>query len=339
MSKMNYQNELHPNWLALTTLPLQLKRFVRAGDPDFIAESPKAVKHQIDGLNGAEAREFYKEVLDAPTTCQPNLPSTHKTAQTRREPERILVPFDKSKFFRLATSNKVEELSQMKASEEDLNSRDSFGWTALMMAACEGATEAVSWLVQRGVQVETSDKSGNTALKLAQRKGHLDVVHLLESLPILEETSEEDESVDGNNPFYCEICKRDYKETPCPIHQTSTVHQFNLKALPAHKLHKFNISAKNRGLQLMVKQGWDQEHGLGPSQSGRLYPVKTVLRKQRTGLGIEQQPARVSHFGAFDLNAVRRRDPIYQPRRTRSDMQREKVREWKRERYLRRVLS
>ncbi|KQS62551.1 G patch domain and ankyrin repeat-containing protein 1 homolog [Drosophila erecta] len=336
---MNSQNELHPNWLALTTLPLQLKRFVRAGDPDLIPESSKAVKHQIDGLNGAEAREFYKEVLDAPTTCQVKLPSFHKTGEIRRVLERTLVPFDKSKFFLLATCNKVEELSQMEVSEENLNSCDSFGWTALMMAACEGATEVVSWLLQKGVQIETSDKSGNTALKLAQRKGHSEVVHLLETLPILEVTSDEDEPIESNNPFYCEICKRDYKETPWTIHQTSTVHQFNLKALPAHKLHKFNISAKNRGLQLMVKQGWDQEHGLGPSQSGRLYPVKTVLRKQRTGLGIEQQPARVSHFGAFDLNAVRRRDPIYQPRRTRSDMQREKVREWKRERYLRRALS
>jgi len=65
ISLMNSSGELHPNWLALTTLPLQLKRFVRAGDPDSVPESPKAVKHQINGLNGAEAQEFYKEVLDA----------------------------------------------------------------------------------------------------------------------------------------------------------------------------------------------------------------------------------------------------------------------------------
>ncbi|XP_037714851.1 G patch domain and ankyrin repeat-containing protein 1 homolog [Drosophila subpulchrella] len=336
---MNSSGELHPNWLALTTLPLQLKRFVRAGDPDSVPESPKAVKHQLNGLNGAEAQEFYKEVLDAPTTSQVPPLSSSKTKETKVVPKKPKLPFDKSKFFRLATSNQVEELSQMEIYEEDLNSRDTFGWTALMMAACEGATETVAWLLQKGVHVETADKSGNTALKLAQRKGHSEVVQLLQSRPISAEGSDGEESVDINSPFYCEICKRDYKETPWPDHQTSTVHQFNLKALPAHKLHKFNISAKNRGLQLMVKQGWDQEHGLGPSKSGRLYPVKTVLRKQRTGLGIEQQPARVTHFGAYDLNAVRRRDPIYQQRRTRSDMQREKVQEWKRERHLRRELS
>ncbi|XP_016972378.1 G patch domain and ankyrin repeat-containing protein 1 homolog [Drosophila rhopaloa] len=336
---MNSSGELHPNWLALTTLPLQLKRFVRAGDPDSVPESPSPIKHKIDGLNGLEAQEFYKEVLDVPTTRQVSVPSPSKRKETRKVQQKPQQPFDRSKFFRLATSNKVEELSEMKISEEELNSRDSFGWTALMMAACEGATEAVAWLLQKDVLVEIADKSGNTALKLAQRKGHSEIVQLLETLPISEETSDEEEAIDINSPFYCEICKRDYKETPWPVHQTSTVHQFNLEHLPAHKLHKFNISAKNRGLRLMVKQGWDQEHGLGPSQSGRLYPVKTVLRKQRTGLGIEQQPAKVTHFGAFDLNAVRRRDPIYQPRRTRSDMQREKVREWKRERHLRRELS
>lgn len=335
---MNSSGELHPNWLALTTLPLQLKRFVRAGDPESFPEPPKATKHQIDGLNGEEARDFYKEVLDTPVTCTKKC-STSKINEPRRIQNKPQSAFEKGKFFRLATSNKVEELSEMAMTEEDLDTRDSFGWTALMMAACEGATEAVAWLLRRQAQVDVQDKSGNTAIKLAQRNGHTEIVQLLEAVSTPVETRDEEETSNESRPFYCEICKRDYKETPWPVHQTSTVHQFNLKALPAHKLHKFNISAKNRGLQLMVKQGWDQEHGLGPSQSGRLYPVKTVLRKQRTGLGIEQQPARVTHFGAFDLNAVRRRDPFHQPKRTRSDMQREKVREWKRERHLRRELS
>ncbi|XP_017061825.1 G patch domain and ankyrin repeat-containing protein 1 homolog [Drosophila ficusphila] len=336
---MNSSGELHPNWLALTTLPLQLKRFVRAGNPDFVSDSLKVTKHQINGLNGEEAQEFYKEVLDAPATPRVPVPTSSKAKDTRRVPKQPQLPFDKSKFFRWATSNQVEKLSQMEISEESLNSRDSFGWTALMMATCEGATEAVAWLLQKGVEVDIADKSGNTAYKLAQQKGHSEIINLLETKSYTEAASDEEESMDVKSPFYCEICKRDYKETPWPVHQTSTVHQFNLEALPAHKLHKFNISAKNRGLQLMLKQGWDQEHGLGPSQGGRLYPIKTVLRKQRTGLGIEQQPARVTHFGAFDLNAVRRRAPIHQPRRTRNDMQREKVKEWKRERHLRRELS
>ncbi|KAH8290695.1 hypothetical protein KR054_005042 [Drosophila jambulina] len=334
---MNSSGELHPNWLALTTLPLQLKRFVRAGDPESAPAPPKASKHQIDGLDGKEAQEFYKEVLDTPVTCTQK-PTSSKQKEPRKVQRKPLSPFDKGKFFRLATSNKVDELCDMEISEEEINSCDCFGWTALMMAACEGATETVAWLLRRQALVDVQDKSGNTAMKLAQRKGHSEIVQLLEAVSI-PAVSDDEETVDESSPFYCEICKRDYKETPWPIHQTSTVHQFNLKALPPHKLHKFNISARNRGLQLMVKQGWDQEHGLGPSQSGRLYPVKTVLRKQRTGLGIEQQPARVTHFGAFDLNAVRRRDPFQQPRRTRSDMQREKVREWKRERHLRRELS
>ncbi|KAH8401662.1 hypothetical protein KR009_007203 [Drosophila setifemur] len=334
---MNSSGDLHPNWLALTTLPLQLKRFVRAGDPETQQEGPKASKSEIEGISGVQAQDFYKEVLDTPTTSIVSRPIKRK--EPRKLPRKQLEPFNKGHFFRLATGNKVEELSQMEIPEDELNSRDSFGWTALMMAACEGAVDAVIFLLQKEADVEVRDKSGNSALKLAQRKGHLEIVELLEAATVPEDPSEEEEPADANMPFYCEICKRDYKETPWPVHQTSTVHQFNLESLPPNRLHKFNISAKNRGLQLMVKQGWDQEHGLGPNHKGRLYPVKTVLRKQRTGLGIEQEPARVTHFKPFDLNAVRRRDPVIQQRRTRSDMQREKVREWKRERHLRRELS
>ncbi|EDV36580.1 uncharacterized protein Dana_GF11874 [Drosophila ananassae] len=335
---MNSSGELHPNWLALTTLPLQLKRFVRAGEPDCIQEPSKVRKPEIEGISGADARNFYKEVLETPATCQLARPTKRK--DPKRVPRKRLEPFHSGQFFRLATNNDVEELSKMAMSPEEVNTRDSFGWTALMMAACEGAADVVAFLLQRGADVDLQDKSGNTALKLAQRKGHFQTVQLLEAACLPEGLSEEEEELpEAIRPFYCDICKLDLKETPWPLHQTSTVHQFNLKSLPAHKLHKFNISAKNKGLQLMVKQGWDQEHGLGPNQKGRLYPVKTVLRKQRTGLGIEQTPARVTHFGAFDLNAVRRRDPVREQRRTRSDMQREKVREWKRERHLRRELS
>ncbi|XP_017146271.1 G patch domain and ankyrin repeat-containing protein 1 homolog [Drosophila miranda] len=333
-------DELHPNWLALTTLPLQLKRFVRAGQIECAQQPIKGTKHKINGLDGADAQKFYEEVLDTPATSRAIPTHTHKKSNgSGRDP---LLPFDKSKFFRYAISNKVEEMSQMLITDKamELNACDVYGWTALMMAACEGAKDAVAWLLHNGAHADVRDKSGNTALTLAMLKGHREVVQILETAPNSEKADIPEEIADDpTTPFHCRICKRNYKETPWNVHQTSTVHQFNMKAFPPHKLEKFNISSKNRGLQLMVKQGWDREHGLGPNQSGRLYPVKTVLRKQRTGLGIEQPPARVTHFKAFDTNATRRRGPVPQQRRTRQDMQREKVRDWKRNRRLRNELN
>lgn len=339
-------DELHPNWRALTTLHVPLKRFVRAGAAE--QEKGKVNKdlRTIDGVSGAEVQKFYQEILETPETKRKTI--NEDTAKKKKE-VKPLQPFDKNRFFRLATSNNVHELCQLCiSSEEQLNSRDVYGWTALMMAACEGAADVVAWLLQLGASTVANDKSGNTALQLARRKGHVGIVQLLEAAdePQGEEDDEQRKETDtaaGVAPFYCRVCQREYSESTWREHQTSTVHQFNMKSLPAHRLNKFSIPARNRGLQLMLKQGWDREHGLGPTQSGRLYPVKTVLRKQRTGLGIQQSPARVTHFEAFDLNATKYRnraggDPSRQ-RRTRDDMRREKLQDWRRERRLRSELS
>lgn len=343
-------DELHPNWRALTTLHVPLKRFVRAGAAE--QEKGKVNKdlRTIDGVSGAEVQKFYQEILETPETKRK---TTNEDTAKKKKEVKPLQPFDKNRFFRLATSNNVQELCQLCiSSEEQLNSRDVYGWTALMMAACEGAADVVAWLLQLGASTAATDKSGNTALQLARRKGHVGIVQLLEAAdePQGEEEEEDAEQEEATGtaaavaPFYCRVCQREYSESTWREHQTSTVHQFNMKSLPAHRLNKFSIPARNRGLQLMLKQGWDREHGLGPTQSGRLYPVKTVLRKQRTGLGIQQSPARVTHFEAFDLNATKYRnraggDPARQPRRTRNDMRREKLQDWRRERRLRSELS
>ncbi|ALC41977.1 CG8152 [Drosophila busckii] len=334
--------ELHPNWIALTTLHVPLKRFVRAGET-VEASTDKAEKHKIEGVSSEEVQQFYKEVLETPPIA--SQPVRKSTRRPKEKPAPQL-PYESNNFFRLATGNNVEGLSRLAITEEQqLNACDKYGWSGLMMAACEGAADAVEWLLRAGANTELADKSGNTALTLARKKGHTAIVEMLEMiqasqlpLPIEEATT----TNTATKPFYCEVCQRDYKESTWHAHQTSTVHQFNMKSLPAHKLQKFNISLKNRGLQLMVKQGWDREHGLGPTHSGRLYPIKTVLRKQRTGLGIEQSPARVTHFEAFDTNATKHRyrnTLPQQPNRNRNDMRREKLREWKRERRLRNELS
>lgn len=340
--------ELHPNWRALTTLHVPLKRFIRAG----VAEQEKGKvaieRHTIDGVSGAEVQQFYQEILETPETkSKSQTESTTKAPSRVKEKKPPLQPFDKNKFFRLAIGNNVNELSQMCISEEEqLNSKDNYNWTALMMAACEGAADTVAWLLQLGASTEVADKSGNTALQLARSRGHAGIMQLLEAAEssFTEPDDEEESTATAIAPFYCRVCQREYSESTWREHQTSTVHQFNMKSLPAHRLQKFNIPARNRGLQLMLKQGWDREHGLGPTQNGRLYPVKTVLWKQRTGLGIQQSPARVTHFQAFDLNATRYRngaggDPRRQPRRTRDDMRREKLQDWRRERRLRSELS
>ena len=43
---------------------------------------------------------------------------------------------------------------------------------------------------------------------------------------------------------------------------------------------------------------------LGPSGSGKKFPVKTVLKRDRKGVGLEENKARVTHFEAGDKRSV-----------------------------------
>ncbi|XP_013097767.2 G patch domain and ankyrin repeat-containing protein 1 homolog [Stomoxys calcitrans] len=345
----NMGEQLHPNWRALSTIHIPIKRFIREGIYEThqgTHSSTSKERYQIEGVNGGEIKEFYesltktenRHVKEPKTKASPCYRPNSASRLSLRE------SFHINKYQRYALENNVEKLRQLNFEGQDVNACDAYGWTTLMMAACEGNVEAVKYLLQLGVDRDIKDKAGNMAKDLARKKGHFHIEQILETFWRHLDGSSTSSDEEGNQlePFYCDICKRTFSETTRKCHLSSTVHQFNTKSsLGDNKLQKFNISTRNKGLQLMMKQGWDRESGLGPSQSGRLYPVKTVIRKQRTGLGIEQEPARVTHFQAFDKKAVQRQNSQYYKKkpRNRNDMRREKVREWKREKRLRNELN
>lgn len=328
---------MHPNWRALATLHIPLKRFVTEGTTidDSSTSSSSKQKTQISNVDPHEIKEFYQEVISAPETAAK--PSYKEKDQNFRQPL-PRIPFDQKKFFRAAMMNDIETIRNFEYGASDINSTDSFGWTALMMAACEGSSDVVEALVSLGADVYVKDKSGNTAYNLAEKKNFSKIMEILSREPgdLIEIEDDEEEANVVQREFFCDVCRRKFEHTSLRDHVTSTVHQFNRKQ-DKQKKNRFCIPSKNRGLQIMMKQGWDKESGLGPSNSGRLFPVKTVIRKPRTGLGTQQNPARVTHFGEYDLNAIKYVAP---PRsKNRNDIRREKQREWKRERRLRRELS
>ena len=67
---------------------------------------------------------------------------------------------------------------------EDVNKRDEYGWTLLMAAACEGQTEVVRLLAEKGADVNlvNEKQGGMTALMMAVRWGHVDTVKALAEL-------------------------------------------------------------------------------------------------------------------------------------------------------------
>ena len=61
----------------------------------------------------------------------------------------------------------------------DINSQDSYGATALQLAAKHGHKSVVWLLLKNGANVNTENKSGETALHWAARNGHTTIVELL----------------------------------------------------------------------------------------------------------------------------------------------------------------
>lgn len=328
---------MDPNYIPQAGQYIRLKRFIRAKEAttEDEAEKPEFPNKLDVKESGEEIKTFYENLTSTTDeTLQTLHPSISKPGPAPKT--KVKLPFDKARFFRLATEDNVSALRELHLNEEDINSTDDYGWSALMMAVCENAENSVKFLLGKGARTDISDKKGRTALSLAQQKGFRNIIDLL-----VNDSSEEDEKVfvksmkrPKSEKFYCEECKKQITDSK-RRHYTSIVHQFNHKG--EERPFRFQIPAENRGLKLMVKQGWDKQSGLGPTNSGHLFPIKTTIRKPRSGVGIKQSPARVTHFKPFDLNAVKHREL---PRgKNRNEIARERRRDRRLDRKLREELS
>lgn len=231
-------------------------------------------------------------------------------------------PLSVAKLFQLTQSGDVETLGKALLHKEcDVNTTDAFNWSLLMSAAYAGHLPVVQLLLKHGAKwQDVRDHKGFDAVDLAAMAGHNNIVELLSSSKTTDcshsPTTDSDISIrslrkrrhstqceDYHDTFYCQVCTMevigDEKK-----HHLSTVHQFN------SQLHSsdipYSIPQSNKGFQLMIKRGWNPENGLGPSEQGTLQPIKTVLKRDRQGLGSEKkQKPRVTHFTAFDKSAIR----------------------------------
>jgi hypothetical protein len=299
-------SNLHPNWKALATVSFKYKIFKKASETETGSEKLEE-QHEIKLKDGLEAVNVYKEILEMPSTSSGSKKETSKKTKVKRKPVKKL-PFDQNLLFRSATTNdpqKIQEMFNSDPSNFPINTTDQYGWTALMMAACEGAINAFVKLLELGADLNIADKQGRTARKLAEQKNHaviLEAIKDYETEDYLEISDDEDEKV---VPYFCKTCQLQFNESTIKSHEASTLHLFNYKSKVKSDIKSFGISRSNRGYKMMMKWGWDQQSGLGHKSRGHLYPIKTTLRKGREGLGIQQGAAKISHFGPHDLNAVK----------------------------------
>lgn len=256
---------------------------------------------------------------------------------------------------RCAENNDVSNLTPMLDQGMSVNTKDVYGWTLLMVAACAGAADVVRMLLDRKARTGFRDAKGNTALYLATIKGHRRVTEMLikaNKRKIPEIVDKRQRNTEGTSSetvedeeYFCDTCEVTVKKRDSTKHKASIVHQFKTDSGPV-RTH-FGIPSTNRGYQLLVGQGWDTEGGLGSEKQGQKFPVKTVLKRDREGLGAEgkaKMKARVTHFGPGDVTAVKRgKEGDVRVERaatlSKREMRRRKEREQEEEVRLRRMLN
>lgn len=331
----------HPNWVALATVKFRPKIFVKSsGTEDQPEISDKAPAASIE--TDETASLVYKEILEMPSTSRP-VKQTTSSARSIRKRERIeKTNFCKENLFKLALADDVDGIQKLfeTAIDPAVNATDHYGWTALMMAACEKSANAFRKLLWLGADLEVADKKGNTASSLAEKKGFREILELIDEHKnqgdSIEISDDEDEEPDQGTLF-CSDCGIEVAKSTSTSHQSSVVHLFSCKFKGNTDIKTFGIARDNRGYQMMRRTGWDGNSALGSKQNGKLYPIKTVIRKRGTGLGIEQDPAKITHFKANDPRSIRFRPP---PRAlTRKEILENDQRDKRHEQRLRRALS
>ncbi|KAI4884181.1 hypothetical protein NFI96_027845 [Prochilodus magdalenae] len=248
---------------------------------------------------------------------------------------------DGHRLLRCAQEGDLRALTELLDRGCDVNFRDGFYWTPLMCASHAGQGEAVRLLLERGAAwVGVVDTQGRDARSLALQAGYQDVVRELEQFGFTD-TSGAPAAVSascvlkvwvgcsvctgtgegvgwvfslywdwvfvflaGVSPRWCEVCAVNYTDSD-DAHAASTLHQFSLKRPPAAP--HYCLPESSVSYRMMLRSGWDPQHGLGPSHTGRKNPVGTVLKRDLRGLGYgPPQRSKVTHFSAKDPQAVQR---------------------------------
>lgn len=239
----------------------------------------------------------------------------------------------------------------MSGSVDVKNCTDSFGWTPLMCASYSGHIDVVKFLLSLdGLNDHYRNQKGQSALELSAKGGHWHIKKLLESRQVPVSSSptshKEEESrikiksslQKQPSKYFCDVCQMQIKNTTKHAHDSSTVHLLSCHPQPLPE--SYFLSEQNRGFQIMLRKGWDESKGLGPSGEGRRIPIKTILKHDRKGFGKKSSNvARVSHFDARDPNSVQYKQPRFKKginkKKLASIQKREKIKE----RHLRRCLD
>ncbi|XP_059048737.1 G patch domain and ankyrin repeat-containing protein 1 homolog [Achroia grisella] len=263
--------------------------FVRPKSP---LESVHKEKPTHKYLTGEEAKRLYleevKEVKDSIQRDIYEIPSARRDKRTR---ESQIEEISVKDLLMSVQNNDVDTVTRVLDNSPDkINIIDEYGWSLLMIACQANSVDTVKELLKRGIDTTVRDKAGNSAQSLVIKNKNFILANILlsDKKCKTENTNiyNSNKKVKLKEEYLCELCNKLF--TNKAEHLSSTIHNINAskgKKIPAN----YVIPETNRGYQLMLKVGWDKDSGLGPDGSGKKYPIKTIQKKDRKGLGSERK--------------------------------------------------
>ncbi|KAJ8712524.1 hypothetical protein PYW07_005366 [Mythimna separata] len=260
--------------------------FVKASSP----EPDLKVVQNSGTLSGAEARRIYLEEIKHAKASSSKTPFVLENKKKVVKSQDEELPLTNKDLFITVQNNDVDTLKRVLDRNPDkINVVDDYGWSLLMIACQANSTDAVKLLLKRGIDMSVRDKGGNSARSLVIKNKNYILADILLRY-IQKETPKIQKQgkikVKSKEEYTCEICNKTFPDRE--EHLASTIHNISAsrgKKIPA----SYVLPASNRGYQLMLKGGWDRQSGLGRDGSGKLYPIKTVQKKDRKGLGHAKQ--------------------------------------------------
>lgn len=265
--------------------------FVRPASP-----SEGTVQAVQSALSGEEAKKLYLEEVQDIKESFPTSSDVYLTTEDNRirvtPKTRDIDNLSNNDLFLSAQNNDVNTLRLILDKNPDkINAVDDYGWSLLMIACQANSTETVKELLKRKIDMYIRDKAGNSAQSLVIKSKNLVLADLLLShrsvhTAKLVRKSKHKKNILNKEQFACEVCNKTFPDKE--DHLSSTIH--NINASKGRKLPtNYVIPESNRGYQIMLRVGWDKESGLGPDGMGHKYPIRTVQKKDRKGLGMEKK--------------------------------------------------
>lgn len=276
-----------------------------SGTKDESITHKQAKTNKNINLDGKTICEFYKEIINTPPSREALIQKeqTKKIIRKRTNWSLTKEKINVNEMFRYAENNDLKGIEKCLKLGLDVNCRDSYGWTPLMSASCSGSIDVVNILLKNCADKNLTNFSGKKAIDLAMQFNYDKIVKLLLKTEFTEMKNAQNNS-EQSTTYFCELCQVEIPERK-QQHECSIVHQLNMKR--SQKSSCYYLQENNKGFQIMLKKGWNQDTGLGPNGVGNKYPIKTILKRDRLCLGNKlKNVPRVTHFKPFDISSIER---------------------------------